>query len=146
MSNESERCEVCGGYKTIWYKVEIVTKDMLEQTKQVQGLLSPPATSPFTICHGHPEPMSNCPTCGGPLNANHLWCPGAHSEGHDGWLDRGKVCQVGYVQGDQSVTIVNHVEWEDDRIKLTFKQSLSLLAWLTQEKETLERLAKEQEG
>lgn len=100
-----------------------------------------------------------CEICGGPLQANHLWCPGPHSEDeptpkHDGKLDKDgwsdveiteiwSCVQDKYGQGVRVGSL--GCENESMRVELDPAQALSLLAWLSQEKNELERLAKEQE-
>lgn len=98
-----------------------------------------------------------CALCGGPLQASHLWCPGPHSKEdlepapkHDGKLDeRGDYTVELWVQhGKATVDIDENISsWVCDNprnVELTPKQALSLLAWLKQEEQELQRLAKEQ--
>lgn len=115
--SDNNVCETCGGYKTIWYKVDLVMKGGPEQTVvPSQGVLT---TTPFNLCPGHPEPAPK----------------------HDGQLDKEEDSRVYYNYKREIVVLAGG----SSPSFLTPKEALSLLAWLLQEKEALERWIKEGE-
>jgi len=121
--SDSNICEQCGGSKTIWFKVEAITKADLE--KRIE-LAENKSTTPFKICHGHPEPTIK----------------------HDGNLgDGARVCQDNDFRGP--IVVIrgkyNNDIGPEDAVSLPYKQFLSLLAWGEQNRATMEQLAKEQE-
>lgn len=115
---ESNVCVICGGTKTIVLKCEPTYTNGYTSSLQWTG--------------NNTRPYCSCP-------------PPEPAQKHDGRLDeRGDaVVSYGKAYFGQSKDI--HIDGYDDGACLTPAQALSLLDWLLQEKETLERLAKEQE-
>jgi len=126
VSEESNVCEICGGWLRIAYTIEF--RQCTPYSISVDPQVAP---APFKLCPGHPEPATK----------------------HDGHLDDmqsgGMVVQHylhQYRDGTQ-----NRVRIVEDRGPYTQPfsmnpiQSLSLRDWLIQEAPELERLAKEQE-
>src|SRR6266704_142139 len=114
LENKSNICEQCGGQKTVYIKVEPVYSNGF-----VSAVRAVATSSTMKIC-----------TCPVP------------KEKHDGKLDKvGKVrvwfdSEVPFDDG--SVHLGN--DWGGG-ISLMASEALSLLAWLKQEQDTLERLA-----
>ncbi len=126
----SNICPQCGGVINIFYTIEFLEC----RPRSIRVDPQPMPSSTWTLCPGHPEPAVK----------------------HDGNLD-------GRGQMDYLHASVEHRTWygadeieavsisggygdiENSHVVLDPKQALSLLIWLTQEKPTLEKLAKEQE-
>lgn len=121
--SDNNVCETCGGYKTIWYKVDLVMKGGPEQTVvPSQGVLT---TTPFNLCPGHPEPAPK----------------------HDGKMSDYAFVKVNEYpsveiasKGDEEATLSYY-----EAVHISPKEALSLLDWLRQEEQELQRLAKEQD-
>lgn len=56
--SESNICEICGGIKQIWYKVEILTAEQVA-AQAVAPTLPDPVPASWQLCPGHPEPASD---------------------------------------------------------------------------------------
>lgn len=118
MSEDSNVCAVCGGLKGP------VTREFLDHL-----LCSAPYTNPlfFRACSCHPEP----------------------AEKHDGDLGHNTTAFYSdekYIT-DNGESFFNREVCLSDKMRhicLIPKEALSLLAWLTQERGELQRLAKEQ--
>jgi hypothetical protein len=116
---EGDICSICGGVTPSWYQ-SMLTEAAKNPGKEVY---TPVLPAPFRMCGGHPEPVLE----------------------HDGKLDDytvsySTVCTVwGQMEG-----VLLKCEGGPEQAGLTYKQGLSLLAWLQQEQTTLEKLAKEQ--
>lgn len=111
-------CDTCGGLKNVTFPIA-----------QTKGMEPARAFQPFTytLCPGHPMPK------------------------HDGRLggEEHEAQTVDYRQLGHGHTYIS-LRYDDssrreDDIWLSPKQALSLLAWLKQEEQTLQELAKEQE-
>lgn len=107
-------CSQCGGFKTIWYKVEVFTAEDVKQGKTAPSSVS---KKPFPLCPGHPEPVPK----------------------HDGQLNKEGTHNV-YPNNFNGVGISG----EGGAIGLSAQEALSLLAWLKQEEANLQTLAEEE--
>jgi hypothetical protein len=123
----SNTCERCGGAKLAWYKGETVTGG--PWTEVVGDIRT------FTSDHTTPAPISAGYTPSIPKLCN---CPPEQSK-HDGQLS--EYCSIS-MRNDKKFVLI-----EEDYQCMAFnpQEALSLLAWLQQERETLEQWAKEQE-
>lgn len=117
MSEESNVCKICGGYKRL-------DPGMIKQTGDARLL------GPIKLCPGHPEPAQK--------HNGRLDEKGDYTV--EIWNEKG------HTTVDIDENISSWLKDDPDHVELTPKQALSLLDWLTQKKPELERLAKEQEG